>query len=39
MTVVASRELARLNITCNAISPGAMTRMTENLMPKRDLAA
>ena len=37
MTVVASRELARLNITCNAISPGAMTRMTENLMPKRDL--
>lgn len=37
MTIVASRELARLNVTCNAISPGAFTRMTENLMPKKDL--
>ena len=33
MTIVASRELARLNVTCNAISPGAFTRMTESLMP------
>ena len=39
MTIVASRELSRLNVTCNAISPGAFTRMTENLMPKRDLKA
>lgn len=37
MTIVGSRELARLNVTCNAISPGAFTRMTENLMPQRDL--
>ncbi len=32
MTIVASRELERLNVTVNAISPGAFTRMTENLM-------
>lgn len=39
MTIVGARELSRLNVTCNAISPGAFTRMTENLMPKRDLKA
>lgn len=37
MTIVASRELSRLNVTVNAISPGAFTRMTENLMPAREL--
>jgi len=37
MTIVLSRELTRLNVTCNAISPGAFTRMTENLIPQREL--
>jgi NAD(P)-dependent dehydrogenase (short-subunit alcohol dehydrogenase family) len=30
-TIVAAQELARYGVTCNAISPGALTRMTENL--------
>lgn len=31
MTVIAARELARYGVTVNAISPGALTRMTEDL--------
>ncbi|GAC1599771.1 MAG: SDR family oxidoreductase [Acidimicrobiales bacterium] len=40
-TVIASMELARYGITVNALSPGALTRMTENLGPgpKRELPA
>ena len=30
-TVIAARELARYGVTVNAIVPGALTRMTENL--------
>src|SRR5581483_4960042 len=30
-TVIASMELARYGITVNAVAPGALTRMTENL--------
>ena len=30
-TVIASRELARIGVTVNAISPSAYTRMTDNL--------
>ncbi len=30
-TIIAAQELARYGVTCNAISPGALTRMTENL--------
>ncbi|MEZ5281788.1 MAG: SDR family oxidoreductase [Acidimicrobiales bacterium] len=30
-TVIASRELARYGVTVNAVSPGALTRMTEDL--------
>ncbi|MFT7600923.1 MAG: NAD(P)-dependent dehydrogenase (short-subunit alcohol dehydrogenase family) [Acidimicrobiales bacterium] len=30
-TVIAAQELARYGVTVNAISPGALTRMTENL--------
>ncbi|MFA5566393.1 MAG: SDR family oxidoreductase [Acidimicrobiia bacterium] len=30
-TVIAALELARYNVTCNAIAPAALTRMTENL--------
>ncbi len=30
-TVIASRELERYGVTCNAIAPGARTRMTESL--------
>src|SRR3954452_2072955 len=30
-TVIASKELGRYGITVNAIAPGALTRMTENL--------
>jgi NAD(P)-dependent dehydrogenase (short-subunit alcohol dehydrogenase family) len=36
MTVIASMELARYGITVNAIAPGALTRMTENLAGNRD---
>ena len=30
-TVIAAKELARYGVTVNAIAPGALTRMTENL--------
>jgi NAD(P)-dependent dehydrogenase (short-subunit alcohol dehydrogenase family) len=30
-TIIASRELRRYGVTVNAIAPGALTRMTENL--------
>jgi NAD(P)-dependent dehydrogenase (short-subunit alcohol dehydrogenase family) len=36
MTIIASMELARYGITVNAIAPGALTRMTENLAGNRD---
>jgi NAD(P)-dependent dehydrogenase (short-subunit alcohol dehydrogenase family) len=36
MTIIASMELARYGITVNAIAPGALTRMTENLGGNRD---
>jgi len=32
-TQIAAKELARYGVTANAISPGARTRMTENLRP------
>jgi NAD(P)-dependent dehydrogenase (short-subunit alcohol dehydrogenase family) len=31
LTIVAAQELGRYGVTVNAIAPGAMTRMTENL--------
>jgi NAD(P)-dependent dehydrogenase (short-subunit alcohol dehydrogenase family) len=34
-TIIASRELARYGVTVNAVSPGGLTRMTENLRPDR----
>ncbi len=34
-TVITSRELAKYGITVNAVSPGALTRMTEDLGPGR----
>lgn len=34
LTVIASRELERYGVTVNAVAPAALTRMTENLMPK-----
>ncbi len=34
-TIIASKELARYGVTVNAIAPGALTRMTENLNPNR----
>lgn len=33
MTVIAAKELLRYGITVNAISPGALTRLTEDLGP------
>ncbi len=36
-TVIAARELERYGVTVNAISPGALTRLTENLNPDRPL--
>jgi NAD(P)-dependent dehydrogenase (short-subunit alcohol dehydrogenase family) len=36
-TIIAAQELARYGVTCNAISPGALTRMTENLGGMGDL--
>jgi NAD(P)-dependent dehydrogenase (short-subunit alcohol dehydrogenase family) len=30
-TIIAAQELYRYGVTCNAISPGALTRMTEDL--------
>ena len=35
-TVIAARELERYGITVNAISPGALTRLTEGLNPDRE---
>jgi NAD(P)-dependent dehydrogenase (short-subunit alcohol dehydrogenase family) len=32
-TIIASRELRRYGVTVNAIAPGAITRLTENLGP------
>jgi NAD(P)-dependent dehydrogenase (short-subunit alcohol dehydrogenase family) len=34
-TVIAAKELARYGVTVNAIAPGALTRMTENLAVPR----
>ena len=34
-TVIAARELERYGVTVNAISPGALTRLTEGLNPDR----
>ncbi len=34
-TVIAAKELERYGVTVNAIAPGALTRMTENLMRAR----
>jgi NAD(P)-dependent dehydrogenase (short-subunit alcohol dehydrogenase family) len=34
-TVIAARELERYGVTVNAISPGALTRLTEDLNPNR----
>jgi NAD(P)-dependent dehydrogenase (short-subunit alcohol dehydrogenase family) len=34
LTVIAARELERYGVTVNAVAPAALTRMTENLMPK-----
>lgn len=36
MTIIASMELARYGITVNAVAPGALTRMTENLAGARN---
>jgi NAD(P)-dependent dehydrogenase (short-subunit alcohol dehydrogenase family) len=30
-TIIAARELGRYGVTCNAVAPGALTRMTEDL--------
>ena len=35
-TLIAAQELRRYGVTVNAISPGALTRMTEDLGPPRD---
>ena len=32
-TIIAARELGRYGVTANAIAPGALTRLTEDLMP------
>jgi len=37
MTLIAAKELLRYGITCNAISPGALTRMTEDLGPPDEI--
>lgn len=37
MTLIAAKELVRYGVTVNAISPGALTRMTEDLGPPRKL--
>ena len=37
-TIILSRELAKYGITVNSISPGALTRMTENLGAPREAA-
>ena len=38
MTIIASMELARYGVTVNAVAPGALTRMTENLGGGRNRA-
>jgi NAD(P)-dependent dehydrogenase (short-subunit alcohol dehydrogenase family) len=32
-TIIVAKELARYGVTVNAVAPGALTRMTENLRP------
>jgi NAD(P)-dependent dehydrogenase (short-subunit alcohol dehydrogenase family) len=34
-SIIAAKELGRYGVTVNAIAPGALTRMTENLNPAR----
>ena len=34
-SIIAAKELGRYGVTVNAIAPGALTRMTENLAPGR----
>ena len=34
-SIIAAKELGRYGVTVNAIAPGALTRMTENLSPAR----
>jgi NAD(P)-dependent dehydrogenase (short-subunit alcohol dehydrogenase family) len=34
LTVIAAKELERYGVTVNAVAPAALTRMTENLVPK-----
>ena len=36
-TIIAAQELARYGVTVNAISPGALTRMTEDLGPPQEI--
>ena len=36
-TVIAAKELVRYGVTVNAIAPGALTRMTENLIRARGI--
>jgi NAD(P)-dependent dehydrogenase (short-subunit alcohol dehydrogenase family) len=38
-TIIAGMELERYGVTVNAIAPGALTRMTEDLNPNRPKAA
>jgi NAD(P)-dependent dehydrogenase (short-subunit alcohol dehydrogenase family) len=35
MTIILAKELGRYGVTVNAIAPGALTRMTEDLNPNR----
>jgi NAD(P)-dependent dehydrogenase (short-subunit alcohol dehydrogenase family) len=37
-TIIAAMELGRYGVTVNAVAPGALTRMTENLNPNRPQA-
>jgi NAD(P)-dependent dehydrogenase (short-subunit alcohol dehydrogenase family) len=39
LTIIAARELARYGVTVNAIAPGALTRMTEDLPISDDVKA
>lgn len=39
LTVIAAKELLRYGVTVNAISPGALTRLTEDLGPPVELKA
>jgi NAD(P)-dependent dehydrogenase (short-subunit alcohol dehydrogenase family) len=38
-SIIAAKELGRYGVTVNAIAPGALTRMTENLNPGRAVPA